>query len=190
MLNSAILDNKYVVGDKKGHNIVDLTRATYNPLNNVPIRRIIIVTESYEGRPDLIAQSTLGDASKFDYICKFNGISNPLSIKKGDYILIPDDDAFQSNIFKPKYIKAPEDDMSLEEFILSPKSSTDKARLEALKEIAENSTILPPNINSDGESNVVIKDDKIILGASTTEGTVCEDTIPRKRLKEMLKNNK
>ena len=188
LINSEILDKKYVVKDRNGNSIVDLTRSTYIPVHNVPIRRIVVVTADYEGRPDLIAQNALGDASKFDYILKFNGISNPFSIKKGDYIFIPDDESFKSNIKSPVYISSPKDDMPLEEFILQP-NKADEGRLEALKEIAENSTILPPNINADGERNVVITDDKIILGASTTEGVVCEDTIPRKRLKEMLKNN-
>lgn len=187
MLNSEILDNKYVVKDKNGNVIVDLTRTTYNPTNNVPIRRIVIVTNDYKGRPDLISQNTLGDSSKFDYICKFNGISNPLSVNVGEYILIPDDDAFKSNIFRPKYIIGPEDDTTIEEFIVKPKTPSDVARLNTLKEIAKNSTVLPPNINANGEKNVVITDDKIILGASTTEGVVCEETIPRKRLREMLK---
>lgn len=187
MLNSNILEHKYVVCDKNGNNIVDLTRATYVPTNNVTIRRAILVTKDYAGRPDLIAKATLGDASKFDYILKFNGISNPLSINEGEYLLIPDDEEFESNVIYPEYISAPQSEISIEEFIVKPKTESDISRLKALKKKAGNKVILPPNINADGEENITFTDETIIFGASTS-GTICEETTTRKALRDMLKS--
>lgn len=50
---------------------------------------IIIVNEYYVARPDLISLAIYGDDSYADFICKYNGISNPFELNENDVLKIP-----------------------------------------------------------------------------------------------------
>jgi hypothetical protein len=141
-------------------------------------------------RPDLIAESTLGNPNKLDYILKFNGISNPLSIYEGQVLLIPDVDEMAVVFIDPKPL-VKQEDVDVVNIIVNPKTKIDKKRLEILQKKAENKIILPPNINAPGEDNIVFTDDKIILGANiSNKDPLCNDTTTRARLKQKLLNKK
>lgn len=59
------------------------------------INRIVVVTEDYVARPDLISLAVYGNDDYGDLICKFNDISNPFELGKGTRLKIPNiDDLF------------------------------------------------------------------------------------------------
>lgn len=57
----------------------------------------ILVTEEFNGRPDLLALAIFGDQSKFDIICEYNSISDPFSITAGDILFIPTSETLSMN---------------------------------------------------------------------------------------------
>lgn len=59
---------------------------------------IIVVNKYYVARPDLIALAVYGDDKYADFICKYNGISNPFELNEDDVIYIPGFDKFNSMI--------------------------------------------------------------------------------------------
>nr|DAX71760.1 MAG TPA: hypothetical protein [Caudoviricetes sp.] len=57
----------------------------------------ILVTEEFNGRPDLLALAIFGDQSKFDIICEYNSLSDPFSITAGDILYIPTSETLSLN---------------------------------------------------------------------------------------------
>ena len=49
---------------------------------------IVIVNKYYVARPDLVAFAVYGDPAYADFICKFNGISNPFELNEGMVLLL------------------------------------------------------------------------------------------------------
>jgi len=86
----ASIDNKKIVTDPNGNEIVDLTSSTFR--NNNKITQYILrkVPTDYRMRPDLVALTELGSIDKTEYIMMFNQIGNPFSIDKDDILMIPE----------------------------------------------------------------------------------------------------
>ena len=57
----------------------------------------ILVTEEFNGRPDLLALAIFGDQSRFDIICEYNSLSDPFSITAGDILYIPTSETLSLN---------------------------------------------------------------------------------------------
>lgn len=170
---------------KNGDEIIDLTKASIEYNIDVPLTGYTVVTEEFIMRADLVAESALGNPSKLDYILKYNGISNPLSLDKGQILYIPDETEMAKAFKKPNEEQTPE---KLEDKILKPKTQKDLKRLDLLKKKAQMDVVLPPNINKDNENNIVMTNDKIILGPNAK--TNCPDNTTRARLKQNLLNKK
>lgn len=51
---------------------------------------LIVVTDDYIARPDLISLAVYGNDDYADFICKINGISNPFELNSGMKLIIPD----------------------------------------------------------------------------------------------------
>ncbi len=51
--------------------------------------QVILVTEDYAYRPDLIAKAIYGNASYMDIICKLNGVCNIMDIGVGTRLIVP-----------------------------------------------------------------------------------------------------
>jgi len=184
------LGRKYSVEKPNGDIIIDLTRASLEYKRDVSYTGYTIVTNQFVMRPDLIAESSLGNPNKLDYILKFNGVSNPLSIYDGQVLLIPDVDQMSEVFIDPKPL-VKQKDVDVVKIIVNPKTKVDKKRLEILQKKAENKIVLPPNINAPGEDNIVFTDDKIILGANISNvDPLCSETTTRARLKQKLLNKK
>lgn len=64
-----------------------------SPLNaNVEIKdsmEVIVVNKYYIARPDLISLAVYGSDEYGDFICKFNGISNPFELNEDMVLYIP-----------------------------------------------------------------------------------------------------
>lgn len=185
------LKNRFVKQD--GSVIIDLTQATLTDMGSVTSSDYVIVPDSFAARPDKVATAKYGDHNKFDYICKYNAISNPLSLRDGQTLFIPDEEQMRKAFSTPKELKNvsnTEDDKSgntNNADFNTPKTSADKARAEYLKKKFNLNELTPPNINKDGEENVTFVDGKIVLGNSVSnKDTACPEQFTRARLKQQL----
>lgn len=125
-----------------------------------------------EGRIDLIASDYYNDTSKVDYILKFNGISDPFSIKEGDIIKIPVDGVKTFKLDRPAEVDS---NIVRQEFIdskrLTPK---DKKRIDFLKKKYKIKEVLPPNVLKTGFAPSEFKEDGSTvmgMGPQTPETT-------------------
>ncbi len=188
MLNSKILKNKKVIKDKDGQVITDMIYNTFNfPDQNIGIGTIRVLNEE-KMRPDLVSNRVLGQQGLWDALLKFNGVSNPFSLDENDMLyMIPVGD-IPSLYIGPRDI--PERGSKSEEIfnpVVDPKTQKDKNRLSNLS----NKNQLPPNINSETDTNVKIKDGKIVFGEDVTSinKNNCPVPISRARLQaQMLKD--
>lgn len=169
--------------DKNDNVILDLTKSSIDPTVHVGDRALFTVTKQYVMRPDLISLAFYGSENYADFIMKYNDISNPFSINEDDVLVIPNREQFEASLRIPNDESEPENG-EIADFVVVPKSNVDKARLDALKQKAENKNVLPPNINDADEENIVITPDKIILGASVS-GT-CSTNSSRAKTKAAL----
>jgi len=112
------------------------------------------VYEHEEMRPDLISIAYYNSPSHADAILKFNGISNPFSIKEGDWLYIPP----ITEINKSFIALEETENKPREVFIDKNKmSEQDKKRVEYLKNLRANSKSsqnLAPNMMKTGESGI------------------------------------
>src|SRR3989304_3536696 len=83
---------------KNGESIIDLTTRSFDFRGDVSVYRTAIVTEDFQMRPDLVARVEYGNSNKLDYICKFNGISNPFSLDMGKVLMIGNDDEMKTQM--------------------------------------------------------------------------------------------
>jgi len=113
-----------------------------------------IVRDSDMGRLDLIAEEHYGNAQKIEYILKFNGISDPFSIKKGDVLKIPIDNAA---IVKLKRPKIADTNIVRQSFVDGKRlSKKDQRRIDFLKKKYNINEVLPPNMIKEGFSNAEV----------------------------------
>jgi len=112
------------------------------------IKKEHYVTKDEQGRIDLICLDYYSTEEHMDYLLKFNGISDPFSIKEGDILKIP----HIGNNFKT--LERPStaiDNIVRQEFLdgkrLTPK---DKKRVDFLKKKYKIKEVLPPNVLKTG----------------------------------------
>jgi hypothetical protein len=196
MLAFRTILNKYVIRKKNKDLVNDLTRSSIDKriYANVAANTRYIVDEFHEMRPDLIAITIYGDQNMADLLLKYNAISNPFSLRKGDVLFIPAREDLIGMVKFPDPIL----DIGIsgankrEDLFLNPKNNKDKDRIEQLKESSNVGEILPPNVNKKGDKNVKIKDGKLIFGEDVTSVNKenCPETLSRANLKRaLIKNN-
>ena len=150
---------------------------------------MVVVQREEQMRPDLIAERTMGDQTKWDALLKFNGISNPFSVEKDRLLYMIPFGELDKLYKKPRDIPGRgEKSESDANPILDPKTNKDTQRLTNLN----NKKILPPNVNKDGDTNVKIKDGKLIFGEDVTTANKdnCPVPISRSRLQAALLKDK
>jgi hypothetical protein len=172
-LNS--LDRKPLFKKRDGNIVRDLTQTMFDfKANNYINYSVYRVPTDYEMRPDLIAQSVYNNTIYAEYILKYNGISNPFSIDKGDIILIPSLETARQNTKKQgegaedsdskrirnsyKYIdpaKAPRRDKDIEKFDQRNLGKKDS-------QLADGA--LPPNIAQEGETGITYRNGRVYFG--------------------------
>ena len=117
----------------------------------------------------MISIKYYGLADYSDLILKFNNISNPFSIIEGDVLNIPDKDAILKAWKTIKGIGSQKDKSIRDQFVDSKRLTVkDAKRAEYLKKKAAqkqngSKQIVPPNILKDGDKNIDINGDVIIL---------------------------
>jgi len=92
------LDNKPIIKGKNGETIRDLTQTMFDfKTNSFVTLSAYKVPADFVMRPDLISQAVYNNTAYVEFILKYNGYSNPLSVDKDDVILIPDINLAQEN---------------------------------------------------------------------------------------------
>jgi hypothetical protein len=124
-----------------------------------------------------------------DVLLKFNGISNPFALNKGDIIYAPtlDDLTASVALSSSGAIIDKSKGVISGQRTLTPKTQQDKNRLNQL-----NPQALPNNVNTPTDNNVTVNNGQIIFGEDVTTVTSdkCQDTVSRAKLKETLLANK
>lgn len=90
MIENPLLQNKSVITSKiLGEKIVNLLDKTFVMPYTFDYN-VVIVTEDFIGRMDLISKKTYGTSKYQDLLCKLNGISNPFELNEGAIVILPD----------------------------------------------------------------------------------------------------
>lgn len=127
------------------------------------------VTEDQIGRIDLISLQYYRSADYCDYILKWNGISNPFSLKFGDVIEIPNHREALKVIKEVKPLYSTNEPSIRDQFVDTKRLPVkDAKRLEYLQRKAAQKPngakqILPPNILKEGDTNIKIGNGQIII---------------------------
>jgi hypothetical protein len=135
------------------------------------ISQVFEVDSYYAGRIDLISLSVYNSADYVDQLLKFNGISNPFSVAEGDILYIPPVDVLQKTWKKPG-VGTADAHVVRDRFIETKRLPIkDQKRLEYLKRQAAKKPngakeILPPNVLSSDEKNVIIENGILTVGAA------------------------
>lgn len=78
-----------IKSDYLGESLFNLLDKTFEmPFNGFTFN-VLVVSDEYIARPDLIAYDAYGDSGYADIICKINGISNPFELNLGMQIIVP-----------------------------------------------------------------------------------------------------
>lgn len=149
--------------------LLDLVIPSWDPrFVEYELKSIAIVTDETEMRPDLVALSYMSESSNLGTLLKINNISNPLSLLRGEVLLVPTDKMKKSLFNTGQAInnqkqKAKSFRKELQEKI----SQVSQERLEYLnsKNISNlTQTPLPPNMLKEGEQQILVEGGRLIFG--------------------------
>ena len=127
------------------------------------------VTEDQVGRIDLISLRYYRNADYCDYILKWNGISNPFSIKLGDVLNIPNHREALQIVKEIKILNTSNEPSIRDQFVDTKRLPVkDAKRIEYLQRKATQKPngakqILPPNILKEGDTNIKIGNGQIVI---------------------------
>lgn len=165
------LNSKKLVGGK-----YKFTKPTLVFLETNEVIAEHTVNEDEVGRIDLISLKYYRSADYCDYILKWNGISNPFSLKFGDVIEIPNNREALTIIKEIKVLNSStgltnaSNESSIRDQFIDTKRLPikDAKRIEYLQRKASQKPngakqILPPNILKEGDTNITIGNGKIII---------------------------
>jgi hypothetical protein len=141
--------------------IIDFTEPTFIPdvfSPNFTLMTIVEVSADYDRRPDLLAFALYGNDDYLDMILKINGISSPLDVRQGDFIMIPDKEKAMGFYVNPEKDPTEIKNGYLDE---TKKSKEDDKRIQNIAKIAANikngtKNIAKTNQLADGESNIKV----------------------------------
>lgn len=192
MLISKILRKKLTFTNELGDQVTDLIYSTFRFPTNTNNSGLVIIGEFENMRTDLMCNRIYGDQSKWDAMLKYNGISNPFSVKSGDLLFAMPFSVADGVYKNPRRIE--ERGQKVEEPIngILDLNKTLTKDNERLKNLANKKGELPPNINQVGDKNVKVKDGKLIFGEDVTSINKknCPVPISRSRLQKALIKDK
>lgn len=190
-LNS--LDNKPILTLDDGTVIRDLTQSMFNfSTNNYINFQAYKVPTDYAMRPDLISQSVYNNTIHAEYILKYNGIGNALSIAPGDVILIPDLNSAKEAV-KKKGEKAdsPENKLRLSYKYIDPTKAPKKDKnAVAFEDRNLKEGILPPNIADEGAKQIVHRNGRVYFGEGVGESACLKNGMSSSEFLTTMINNK
>lgn len=191
MLSSKILRVKQLFTISTGEKIVDLIQSTFSFGNSNKTLGLVAANEDEVMRPDKLSERLYSNQEHWDFILKFNGISNPFSLDFGEILYAPSVNGMMQMAVPPKTVveKGTEPAKKNESAVVKPKSKKDARLLEAIRK--KTSEVVPPNINLTGAKNVKVINDKVIFGGDMTQtgnGNINQSTV-RNRIQTQLQNN-
>lgn len=155
------LNKKITISKDNITEILDFCEPTFIPdydSQYFVVNKVIMVTEEYDRRVDLISLAVYGSDEYSDIILKCNEISDPLSVRAGDNLVIPDLSKAK-NFYKNPNTESKE---AKQKYIDSTKKSkVDTNRLETLAKISASikngsKVNIKPNELKPGESNIEV----------------------------------
>ena len=146
---------------RNGITMLDLSECNfeikYSSLKDIKISKILILDETFEGRPDLLQyKSDFPTIDDLDIILKFNEITNPFSIMSGDVIIIPDLIDAKKYYKKEKQFNQESIDFKKLYIDESKKPGADSQRIKQLEKISQrrkngSTQIMPTNLLKAGQ---------------------------------------
>lgn len=200
-MSLTILQNKPTIGTTNEEFRLDLTYPSV--LNRYVFENAfaVVLKKGEEMRPDLLSINMFGNPHYYDMVLKANGISNPFSIDTGEVFFSPElNDLIRNNA--PSGRQSQVSQSIRDQYINPAKSSltdirmsiVDAQRLEIMKKKSDASPIpgslLPPNVATDGEREIVIKGGKIYFGKDVVRGKEeCTEPLSKSEfLARLIKN--
>lgn len=167
MFNNS-LDKKPLFTRPDGIVIKDLTSSMFDlkGINYVKYN-LYKVPKEYEMRPDLISGAVYNNTVYAELILKYNGISNPFTIKEGDMILIPN-----LNSMEAIMATSTGTDVDGAKAIRNSYKYIDPLKIPRTDDNYQNRSIvggatagaLPPNIAKEGEAAVTYRNGRAYFG--------------------------
>jgi len=153
-----------ITGEEK----LNFSRPSIMLKDDVKVIAIHLVRDHEEMRPDLISNLYYGTPDYVDLILKMNGISNPFSLKEGQFLRIPDKAGAERYRKNLKKVSVKPRTQFTDTRRLSKQDEKRKQFLEQRSKMKTNgsSENLPPNMLKSNEKSKVFKDGKIILGSN------------------------
>lgn len=163
------IDNKPLYTKIDGQIVRDLTQSMLDSTVTPGLSYTAFkVPNDYVMRPDLISKSTYNTTQYAEIILKFNGISNPFSIDKGDLILVPNLDGAKEKIIKTE--SGHKSDLAK---IRNSYKYIDPAKIpnksDSLKDYDNRqikTALLPPNIAEEGTTQIIQRNGRVYFGES------------------------
>lgn len=121
-----------------GQDFIDLCSESIFSSKIFDLERVIVVPKSFAGRPHLISRSVYGSENDMDLLFSINGYSNPLTVKAGDFLVVPKIKALRKSASKKSQLN--ESIVELKKRI----SVVDENRIKFLK---KDESIKTPNMN-------------------------------------------
>ena len=145
----------------------DLTTSMFNVTAGSYVSFTVYkVPKEYEMRPDLISAAVYNSTVYAEIILKYNGISNPFTIKEGDLVLIPNLDSVKDMISKPQGseangARAIRNSYRYIDPTKIPKSDDTNYQN---RPITSTTGTLPPNISEEGEKQITYRNGRVYFG--------------------------
>jgi len=163
------IDNKPLYTKTDGQIVRDLTQSMLDSAVKPGLSYTAFkVPTDYVMRPDLISKSVYNTTQYAEIILKFNGISNPFSIDKGDLILVPNLDGAKEKIIKTE--SGHKSDLAK---IRNSYKYIDPAKMpnksDSLKDYDNRqikNELLPPNIAEEGTTQIIQRNGRVYFGES------------------------
>jgi hypothetical protein len=167
-MNSESLKKSKIVDQVTGEEKFNFSRPTIMLKDDVRVIAIHLVKDHEEMRPDLISVLYYGTPSYVDLILKMNGISNPFSLKFGQFIRIPDKAGAERYRKNLKKVSNKPRTQFTDTRRLSKQDEKRKQFLEQRSKMKTNgsSENLPPNMLKSDQKSKTFKNGKIILGSN------------------------
>ena len=173
-------DSKPIIKDKSGTEIVNFiekdmiaTQLGYRPI----IIDYYLVTADDSMRADLITQKMYGYLTAIEGVLKFNGISNPFCIEEGDVLYTFDVPSMNANMRTGNTNTTQINDIR-DQYITPEKKSTVDPALRSFDKrdtprkpnpAKGNQPALPPNYAAFGDTELQVRNGKIVFGPNVTK---------------------
>ena len=173
-------DSKPFVKDGNGDEIVDFIKkdviASTEGVNPIVIDYFIVGADD-EMRIDVITQKMYGYLDNLEAVLKFNEISNPFAIQEGDFLYTFDVPSMIRNLRPGNSVENTREDIRDQYITPEKKSNVDPALRDFDKRNTPrkaspangNQPALPPNYAAFGDTELQIRNGKIVFGPNVTK---------------------